>query len=82
MSGTLAADRVTQIFGGARALDAVSITWPRGGPLYGRAPPAALIYQHAGVERDRAAASYMDEQIAALDRTEKGQLRALPNTAG
>lgn len=41
-------------------------------------PRAALIYQHAVEERDRAAASYMDEQIATLHRTQKASVVELP----
>ena len=40
-------------------------------------PRAALIYQHASEERDRAAADFLDQQIAAVEPSERAQVVAI-----
>lgn len=42
---------------------------------------AALIYQHAAEERGRGIATYLDEQIATVDRPATAPLVELPQTA-
>ncbi len=45
-------------------------------------PRAALIYQHATEERDRAAADFLDEQIARVERPERAPLVAIGDKRG
>jgi Phage integrase family len=45
-------------------------------------PRAALIYQHATEERDRAVADYLDEKIAGVDRTAKAPVAEIEKSAG
>ncbi len=43
-------------------------------------PRAALIYQHATEERDRAIGDYLDTQIASVDRPERAAIARLGGT--
>ncbi len=44
-------------------------------------PRAALIYQHATAERDRAIASFLDEQVSAAERSQRAPIVALRDAA-
>jgi hypothetical protein len=44
-------------------------------------PRAALRYQHATAERDRAIATFLDEQIKTEHRDKRAPIMPLPNAA-
>jgi integrase len=44
-------------------------------------PRAALRYQHATAERDRAIAAFLDDQIKAEHRDERAPIMPMPNSA-